>query len=170
MTLKQRQYTVTKHAAQRAMLRFGITPEKVTEWANDLMRKAKYVCANGSNRLVYDNNGIQLVVDGSSHYIITIHSELKTDFLRPTLEREIRKIKREGTRQIRETERKLASVYAELSTKLANYANAKNPNTRKSIGRGVKQAQVKAAELGREIERIEDEVKAKIMAIELISD
>src|SRR5690625_2397889 len=93
-------YQPTKHAAERDELRLGITRGKAADWFNESMRKAKYVASNGKNGLVYQAGDIRIVVDGMTNAIITVHDSLRADFLKPILERELRKLKREYTRAI----------------------------------------------------------------------
>src|SRR5699024_2681621 len=117
-----------------------------------------------------ESEGKKIIKDTRNNAVVTVHNVLRADFLKPTLEREIRKIKRESTRQIRLTEKKLATAYAELSDKLMNYANARNPNTRKSIGVTIEQNRQQIDDLTNNIERQKDELSAKIKAIEVITE
>lgn len=168
--VKQYKYTPTHHAVTRAAVRFGIDSDKVIDWVNELMQKAKYVAASGKHRITFEHDGVQIIVDTRNNAVVTVHNVLRADFLKPTLEREIRKIKRESTRQIRLTEKRLAKAYAELSDKLMNYANARNPNTRKSIGVTIEQNRQQIDDLTNNIERQKDELSAKIKAIEVITE
>lgn len=163
-------YVPTRHAIDRARIRFGITPDKAAEWINELMQGAKYVASNGRNGLTYEKDGIRIVIDGATNAVITLHHALRTDFLRPALEREARKIKRESTREIRELERRLAKAYAELSDRMMNYANARNPKTRAIIGERVSEVEAFISEVETAIERLQDETQAKLKAIELIAE
>src|SRR5690554_3421198 len=159
-------YVPTRHALDRARVRFGIESDKVAEWINELMQGAKYVASNGRNGLTYEKDGIRIVVDGTTNAVITLHHTLRTDFLRPALEREMRKIKRESTRQTRELERRLAKAYALLSERMMNYANARNPQTRELISERIDDVNSYINELESEIERLKDETQAKLRAIE----
>src|SRR5690625_3133306 len=123
-------YQPTKHAIERAELRFGITPDNAADWFNELMRKAKYVASNGKNGLVYQVDDIRLVVDGMTNAIITVHDSLSADFLKPALERELRKLKREYTRLIRKLELEYAESLQEIGDMAVNRAKARNPKTR----------------------------------------
>ena len=163
-------YTLSKHAVERANLRLGIPIDKVSDWANDIMSKAKYVSAQGAGRLLYEYNGIQFIVGDKSRTIITIHPATRLDFLRPTLEREVRKIRREYTRNIRTLERSLASQYARLAEQMTNYANARNPQTRELVGGRMEETERHIEGTRRKIERMKDEVKAKVKAIEVIAE
>src|SRR5690625_4100465 len=100
-------YSPTCHAIERARMRFGVKSEKVTEWINEVMKGAKYVASQGKNRLLYESSdgNIRIIVDANTRAVVTVHHALRMDFLRPTLEREIRKIKRESTRQRSEERR-----------------------------------------------------------------
>jgi len=165
-------YSPTCHAIERARMRFGVKSEKVTEWINEVMKGAKYVASQGKNRLLYESSdgNIRIIVDANTRAVVTVHHALRMDFLRPTLEREIRKIKRESTRQIRATERDLAEAYAELADKMMNYANARNPHTRELIEGRIDRLHADIRGLKRNIERLKDEVNAKVKAIELIAE
>ena len=150
-------YIPTRHALDRARIRFGIASDKAVKWINELMQGAKYVASNGRNGLTYEKDGIRIVVDGTTNAVITLYPALRTDFLRPALEREMRKIKRESTREIRELERRLAKAYAELSERMMNYANARNPKTRASIGERISEVEAIISEVETAIERLQDE-------------
>lgn len=165
-------YTPTHHAIDRARIRFGIASESVAEWINAIMKDAKYVSANGKNQLIYESKSgdIRLVIDDRTKAVITLHSTMSVSFLRPALEREIRKLRRETTRRTRAIERKIADAYAELAEQMANFANAKNPNTRALIEERIRNSEAKIEELKRSIERIDDGVQAKIKAVEMIVD
>src|SRR5690625_722593 len=108
-------YQPTKHAIDRAELRFGIAPENAVNWFNELMRKAKYVASNGKNGLVYQVDDIRLVVDGMTNAIITVHDALSADFLKPVLARELSKLKREYTRAIRSLELEYTDALQDMS-------------------------------------------------------
>ncbi len=163
-------YIPTTHAIERARIRFGITSEAVTEWINAMMQDAKLITTNVNKSLVYEAEDVRIIIDGRTNAVITLHHALRTDFLRPALEREIRKLKRESTRRIRMTERNLAEAYAELAERMMNFANARNPQTRKLIEGRIESIQADISDLERHIERLKDEVKAKIRAIELITE
>jgi len=163
-------YQPTKHAIERAELRFGIAPESAINWFNDLMRKAKYVAANGKNGLVYQADDIRLVVDGMTNAIITVHDSLSADFLKPTLERELRKLKREYTRLTRKLELEYAEALQEIGDMAVNRAKARNPKTRGLIESRIAEKQAYADGVARRIERIQDEWQAKERAIEVISE
>lgn len=160
----------TTHALERIKLRFGIPSEKAAEWINEKMKRAKLVTVNGNKTLVYEADNARFVIDGKKNAVITVHHTLRTDFLRPALEREMRKIKRESTRQTRELERRLAKAYALLSERMMNYANARNPQTRELISERIDDVNSYINELESEIERLNDETQAKLRAIELIAE
>lgn len=163
-------YTVSHHAVERARLRFGIEGHRVVDWINGVMRDAKYVSSQGGHRLIYEYDGMKIVVDGKNRRVITVHPNTRLDFLRPTLEREVRKIKRETTRNIRAAERRLAKEYKELGERIINYANARNPNTREIVAEGVSEKEVQIQQIKLEIRRMEDELTAKMKAIEVITE
>lgn len=165
----KRKYTPTRHTIDRARLRFGIPSESVADWINGLMSEAKYVAANGK-RSIYEAGDIQIIVDSTTQAVITVHHALRTDFLRPALEREIRKIRREYTRKIRATERKLAGQYRRLGEQFVNFSNARNPQTRALIGERIEQTENIIEGVKQGIERMKDDMQAKIKAIELIAE
>lgn len=162
-------YTPTTHAIDRARLRLGIDVTDATQWFNDMMRKAKYVITNDRGQAVYDKDGTRLVVDTRNKTIVTIYNEVKTDFLRPMLEREIRKLRRYYTPIIRDNELKHAYLLREIADMAVNRAKARNPHTRDIISGNIADKQAEADELLTIIERLNDEWKAKLTAIELIS-
>src|SRR5690625_3399379 len=163
-------YVVSHHATERAMLRFGIESGRVGEWVNDMMSKAKYISSQGGGRLLYEADGVQFIVGDKSRTVITVHPSIRLDFLRPALEREIRKIKRETTRKQRVIERNLAGQYRKLSEQITNYSNARNPQTRILVGERIEHTEKTIAGIRRSIERLEDETMAKIKAIEVITE
>src|SRR5690625_3369103 len=165
-------YSPTSHAIERARMRFGVKTEKDTEWINEVMQGAKYVASQGKNRFLYESSdgNNRIIVDANTRAVVTVHHARRIDFLRPTLEREIRKIKREGTRQIRATERNLAEAYAELAERMRNFANARNPQTRKLIESRIEETQADMDDYKRHIERMKDAMQEKIRAIELIAE
>lgn len=163
-------YQPTKHAIERAELRFGIAPENAVNWFNELMRKAKYVASNGKNGLVYQADDIRLVVDGMTNAIITVHDSLSTEFLKPTLERELRKLKREYTRAIRKLELEYAEALQEIGDMAVNRARARNPKIRELIEGRIRDKQSYADGVVRRIERLTDEWQAKERAIEVIAE
>src|SRR5690625_1422903 len=163
-------YQPTKHAVERAELRFGITPDNAADWFNELMRKAKYVASNGKNGLVYQADDIRLVVDGMTNAIITVHDSLRADFLKPVLERELRKLKREYTRAIRKLELEHAESLQEIGDMAVNRARARNPKIRELIEGRIRDKQAYADGGARRIERLTDEWQRKERAIEVISE
>lgn len=163
-------YIMSHHATERAKLRFGIERHSAVDWINEVMAKAKYVSAQGGGRLMYEHKDMQIIVGDKTRKVITIHPNTRLDFLRPTLEREARKLKREATRNIRSAERRLASEYRELGERIVNYANAKNPTTRELVATGVAEKETHIKKIKVEIERLEDELAARIKAIKVITD
>lgn len=162
-------YTLSKHALDRLKLRFGVKASKAAEWINNKMKNAKYVSTSG-NRMLYEHGGVQIVIGAKDKKVITIHHEIRTDFLRPTLEREIRKLKRETTRLVRIKERQLAESYAEMGAALMNFANARNPMTREGIGEKIDDMNKNIEAIVGEIGAMNDGLNAKIKAIEVIME
>lgn len=164
-------YYPTNHAIERVVLRFGITADKALKWVNDKLLSAKYVTAQSDgSTIVFENGDARFVVNGKNNTVVTVHHSTRLDFLRPTLEREIRKIRREYTRELRHMERSLAGQYRKLGEQMANYANARNPNTRALIGERIEMTESAIEGMKRKIERIKDEMETRIRAIEVISE
>ena len=163
-------YIPSTHAIDRARLRFGVELENIREWFNEQMAKAKYVCDNGKGRSVYANGNVRLIVHDDTKTIITVYDEVKTDFLRPALERELRKLKRHYTKTIRQHELAYAELLKEIGEMAINRARARNPKTRELIAERLSDKQRQADELITEIERLNDEWQSKVRAIELIAN
>lgn len=161
-------YIPTRHAIDRARIRFGINAEHVTDWINAIMEDAKFVSHNGRNGLIYESEDVRIIIDETTNAVITVHHALSTSFLRPALEREKRKIDRIYTRQKRALELQYAEALRDLSEMAINRARARNPKTRELIADRMANMQTDIDGFVHEIERVDDEHKAKIRAIELI--
>lgn len=161
---------MTSHALERARLRLGVQADKALTWINDLMKKAKYISAQGDHRLIYENGDVRIIVDTRNNMVVTVHHALRMDFLKPSLEREIRKLKREYTKSIRTSERHLSNHYRKLGEQMKNYANARNPQTRELIGNRIEETKSAIDGITGSIERKKDELQAKIKAIEVIME
>ena len=59
---------------------------------------------------------------------------------------------------------------AKLAEQMANYANARNPQTRELVGGRLEETERHIEWTRRKIERMKDEVKAKVKAIEVITE
>lgn len=180
-TLTPRTYKLTRHAVERTIKRLGVPENHAHNHVNQLMQSAYMqgiVPSKYGPARVYDhhktNTRIIVSEDGSTVITVYKHEErsvldvVKADFLRPTLERELRKVKRESTRQIRAAERSLAKVYAELAERMKNFANARNPHTRDLIQERIWEAEEAIDEIKRNIERMMGEYETKVEAIEVI--
>ena len=166
-------YQPTTHAINRARLRYGIEPAQVVDWINENMRDAKVVGRDGSRKgnPIYETvEGILMVIDDSTNAVITVLGDISTDFLRPALERELRKINRFYTRSIRQAELDYAENLRELSDMAINRARARNPKTRELITERMADKQANIDGLLTEIERMNDEWQAKKRAIEVIAE
>ena len=164
------EYMPTTHAIDRARARFGIDEEVVREWINGLMGTAKFIGRNDGGKSLYKSGDVRLVVNDSTRTIITVHHDVSTDFLRPALERELRKLKRLYTRNIRALELKYAEAMRELADMAVNRAKARNPETRALIGERMTEKQSEIDSRINEIERMNDEYSSKKRAIELIAE
>ena len=67
-------------------------------------------------------------------------------------------------------ERSLSGQYARLAEQMTNYANARNPQTRELVGGRMEETERHIEGTRRKIERMKDEVKAKVKAIEVIAE
>src|SRR5690625_4402966 len=163
-------YIPSIHAIERARLRFGVEPARAVDWINDLMKNAEYLTSNAKNQAIYLFDGGRIVIDTTDNTVITLYNEAKTDFLRPVIEREKRKLYRNYTRQSRKIERLYAESLRELAEMAVNRANARNPKTRELIAERIADKQAEIDGLVSEIERSQDDYKAKIRAMEVISE
>lgn len=163
-------YSLTNHALDRIATRFGIKSHKASEWVNNIMRTAKYVHSQPDGKLVYDSEGNRIIVSATDNRVITVFPQVTLDFLQATLEREVRKLKREYTAKIRQTERQLAGQYRKLGEQMANYANARNPQTRELVGGRIEETERHIEGTKQGIAKMNDEMRNKIRAIEVISE
>lgn len=163
-------YTPTRHAIERARLRFGIDAEHVSEWINAMMAQAERIGTSGAKGVVYKSEDVRIVVDETTGLVITLHPELDAGFLKPALERERRKLNRLYTRRIRKHELAYAEALQELASMAINRARARNPHTREIIADRMSDKQSEIDGLVREIERLQDDWQAKVRAIEVIAE
>src|SRR5690625_4566487 len=87
-------YTPTRHAIERARLRFGIDAEYVTDWINAMMAQAKRIGTSGAKGVVYKSEDVRIVVDETTGLVITLHPELDAGFLKRSDERRVRIVRR----------------------------------------------------------------------------
>lgn len=166
-------YRPTSHAIHRAELRYGVDATDVYEWVNGLMDGASIVGFGGrdqKNPIYESTEGIRLVIDEARNAVVTILGDVSTDFLRPTLEREKRKLDRLYTRNIRRMELQYAEELRELADMAVNRAKARNPKTRELIAERMADKQDVVCGLLTEIERNKDEWQSRIRAIEVIAE
>src|SRR5690625_5587242 len=133
------------------------------------MFKSKYISSNEKNCLIYQIDNISLVIDGMTNAIITVYDALSADFLKPTLERELRKLKREYTRTIRELELEYAEALKEIGEMAVNRAKARNPKIRELIEGRINDKQAYADGVASRIESLTDEWQAQARAYETVS-
>jgi hypothetical protein len=126
-------YSIRRHAVERAVERFGIKPEQVSKWFNQMMENATLV-SKRRNCDVYVHKDKRIVIDGS--YVVTVMD--RTDItlnknVVKAVERELRK----AERLHKSVDKKLATVIAELSIEQAqltlNKLKAKSPKVIASI-------------------------------------
>lgn len=163
-------YTPSRHATDRLRIRFGVQAEMAAKWLNEKMRNAKYVSSGGGNRITYESDGVQIVIDGTTHVVITVHHAVTTSFLKPVLDRELRRMKREHTKLIRQVELDKALTLRKYADNAINYAKARNPKTRELIAERTAELQAIIDGYSTRIERMEDEYKARVRAVELIAE
>jgi len=177
------EYKITRHAIERTAERLGIEASQAESHIKQLMQTAHLqgITANkdgGTNR-IYDHHAsnTRIITCSDGETVITLYRMPERDikandfrFLKGALTREIRKLRREYTSKIRQTERQLAKEYAKLSEQLSNYANARNPNTRELIGERMANTERIISGTRQAIERMKDEMQARIKAIEVISE
>ena len=167
------EYQPTTHAINRARIRYGIEPAEAAEWINDCMRNATMIGRDGTrhgNPIYESEEGVRFVINPNNNTVITVLGDTATDFLRPALERELRKLNRFYTRSIRQSELEYAHALRELSDMAINRARARNPKTRELIAERMSDKQADIDGLLTDIERMNDEWKAKKRAIEVISE
>lgn len=163
-------YTVTTHATDRIRLRFGIDTERIGSWVNDLMAKATLIRRNRRGQQEYESDGVRFIVDSKKNTVVTVYSEVSTSFLRPVLDRELRKMERGHTRLIRQIELDKAMTLRKYADMAINYAKARNPKTRELISERMAEVQAIIDGYDMRMERSEDEYKQRVRAIELIAE
>lgn len=176
-------YRLTEHAKKRAVERLGIAREQAVNYVNQLMRSAYLQGIEGSKDgkyRIYDHHKsrTRIIINGEGDTVITVYkfkeplnmTSIPVDFLRPTLEREKRKLRRLYTRAIRKLELEYAESLQELAEMAINRARARNPQTRELIAGRMKTKQEEISAYVSEIERQKDEWGAKIRAIEVIAE
>lgn len=182
-TLAERTYRLTEHAKNRAVERLGIDRDQAGNHINQLLRTAILQGIEGSKDgkyRIYDHHKtrIRIIVNFEDDTVVTVYKfpepldkdSVSTDFLRPTLEREKRKLHRFYTRAIRKLELNYAEMLRELADMAINRAKACNPNTRELIAERMADKQEQTCDIIGEIERLNDEWQAKVRAIEVISE
>src|SRR5690625_8037607 len=82
------------------------------------MRNATMIGRDGTrhgNPIYESEEGVRFVINPNNNTVITVLGDTATDFLRPALERELRKLNRFYTRSIRQSELEYAHALRELS-------------------------------------------------------
>src|SRR5699024_12268422 len=98
------EYQPTTHAINRARIRYGIEPAEAAEWINECMRNATMIGRDGTrhgNRIYESGEGVRSVINPNNNTVIRGLGDKATDFLRPALEGELRKLNRCYLRSIR---------------------------------------------------------------------
>ncbi|MBS4195375.1 hypothetical protein [Lederbergia citri] len=164
-------YRVTKHAIDRAVERLGVSAEYATNHLIQLMQTAYYNGStphpNGKRHKVFDHYKTRTrVIVSEDDSIITVYKLPEENaltipsFLRPVVEREFRRVRREVTRLTRRHEEAIGKLTVEMGERIWARARAKNPNTREMIQAEIDEIQAKInghlAAIEREQMRIED--------------
>lgn len=162
-------YYPTTHAMDRISMRFGVDVSEVAAWVNDKMAKATFIKENKRGQSEYRNEGVRFIVDDKNGAIVTVYSEVSTNFLRPVLERELRKMHRKHTRKVRQMEHDQAEALAKYAEMAMNKAKARNPETRDLIAERMAEVWAIIEGYNMRIDREADEYKSKVRAVELIA-
>ena len=163
-------YTPSRHALERARIRYGIVHEKATEWLNDIMKKATFEAVNDKGQARYFYDGMTVITDDVAQTIITVYSNGEADFLKPVLEREKRKLKRQYTPIIRSLELQYAKALRDIADMAVNRAKARSPKVRAIITGNIAEKQREIDEFLTKIERTTDEWRSKERVIEVIAE
>lgn len=166
----ENRYKPSKHAVDRARLRFGIETDKVETWVNSLMEDATYVGSQGDRRKIFEKDNVRLIVDVVNNVVITVHNAVSVKFLKPVIEREIRKMERAHTKLMRQIELDLALSIKKYAEMAVNKANARNPKTRELISERMDEVQAVIDGYKYRMERMEDDHKQRIRAAEMIAN
>lgn len=170
-----KKYNVTRHAIERAYERLGIAKEQAAGYLNQLMQTAFYngvtSSFKGDSHKVFDHHRTRTRIivseDGAIITVYKVPEGLTVDipsFLRPVIDREFRKVKREVIRNTRRHELAIAQLTVEMGERMTAKARARNPKTRELIQRDIDDIQAKIeakqASITREQDRLENFVRA----------
>lgn len=172
-------YKVSNHAESRAVSRLGIKKEHASAHLLMLMQTAYYQ-GQGSTPLgpsrIYDhhNSRTRLIINTVGDTIITVYKMSNTadlaqydiSFLKPILEREHRKLKRQHTKAVREEELDKALLLRDYGEMAVNHAMARNPNTRSLIEGRMEDAQEELHTIDKHIVELKGTYAEKSKAIE----
>ncbi|MDQ0174439.1 hypothetical protein [Bacillus chungangensis] len=163
-----KRYTATLHAIERAHLRFGVALENAETWFREELRRAKYISSQGSNKIIYENEGKTFVVNVDERKIITVRPTADAAFLQPIFERERRKAKRLLTKTTRALELEMAHLLIEKGEQTLNKARARNPKTRALIQERINEIEAKINECKTDIARAKDEYENHCRVLSLV--
>lgn len=171
-------FRVTAHAITRAVQRLGVAPEQAANHLNQLMQSAIFVGndsrdGNMYRKYVHQRSDTKIIIKGNTIVTVypqTIAESINATFLRPILEREKRKIRREHVRIVRALEYEEASAMQEYAEMALNRARARNPKTRELIAQRMADTQASINDIKAKIELQESEYETKIKAIEIIAN
>lgn len=146
MTLETITYKVHPHAKAAVQKRFGILPEHVTNWCNQILSNSVEAYTEYEGRVVYQHRTkeVFLAVDRNDLLVVTVIDKpiekvkVRSPFLDamlPQLERELAKMKRDYTRKRRALEKVHAETTLERGYILERRAKACNPDTQANLAR-----------------------------------
>ncbi|MED3649990.1 hypothetical protein [Heyndrickxia sporothermodurans] len=166
-----KRYNPSQHAIDRANLRYGIATEKVADWVNEIMPKARYITTQPNKNAVYEVDGKRLIVDTARNIIVTIKPVADVNnFLKPIFERELRKHKRLTIRAIRALELEKAQLIVKLGERAVSKAKARSPKVQGSIQRYIDEIQARINACDRKIQQTQDQFENFKKAIAIWQD
>jgi len=143
-------YSIRRHAVERAVERFGIKPENVANWFNQIMKTATKV-SKRDDRDVYIHHDKRIVVSGN--VVITVIERdditLNSNVVK-AVEREIRKAERIHKRLDKELATHIAELSVEQAQLTLNSLKAKSPKVIAAI-------QTKLDEVNSKVESLKKE-------------
>jgi hypothetical protein len=154
-----KKYTPRPHAVDRALLRFGISPENAENWFNQIMANARFVGKPGAQE-IYDHKGKRIIVQGEE--IVTVVKSEDLPFankIAALVEKELKKAKRALAKKERELSINIAELTVEQATLNLNLLKAKSTSARNKIREKLNAVNSELAELILEVEREIDNVK-----------
>lgn len=173
-------YNPTVHAVERIRQYFGVMEEHAKQFANELMRAAKYVTTQADGKLVYKHAGkdVMLVVNAETRTVITVlppagegeRNKAITSIsvtnnaiiaaAHATIQRELAKARRSYTREYRKLTEEIAVIGLEIAHLSLNKARARSPITQRQISEKVAEIHAEQTRLADQRKRLEAEYQA----------